>query len=115
MLGQIKLPKCTASGGPPEKIARSLRLTNLAGHFGDNIFSSYVIESWKPEPDLFVHAAEQMGFAPAECVVIEDSEVGVQAAEAANMHVFHFDPGSNSGHVNRFGSLLELPNLLRRL
>lgn len=115
MLEQVKQPKCIASGGPPEKIARSLRLTNLAHHFGDNIFSSYVIDSWKPEPDLFLHAAEQMGYAARDCVVIEDSEVGVLAARSAGMEVIHFchAPEYKQPGVQTISQLSELVELLR--
>jgi HAD superfamily hydrolase (TIGR01509 family) len=92
MLASLAQPKCIASGGPPEKIQRSLRLTKLAHHFEERIFSSYVLNSWKPEPDLFLHAASEMGFAPHDCVVIEDSEVGVRAARSAGMQVIQFCP-----------------------
>ena len=36
----------------------------------------------KPNPDMFLLAAEKMGYAPAECVVVEDSSAGVRAAVA---------------------------------
>lgn len=44
------------------------------------------VDHGKPEPDIFLAAAEQMGLAPAECVVIEDSVFGVQAAKAGGFH-----------------------------
>ena len=83
---------CVASGGPVSKIKKALSLTNLEGYFKGNIFSSYEIGSWKPEPDIFLHAAQQMGFAPEECAVVEDSAVGIQAALAANMQPVIYDP-----------------------
>jgi HAD superfamily hydrolase (TIGR01509 family) len=112
MLSQIKYAKCIASGGPLDKIQRSLRITKLAPHFGDKLFSSYELGSWKPEPNLFLHAASQMGFEPEQCVVIEDSEVGLQAAKAAGMKVFHFCPSGDSDHEVSFSDLMQLPNLL---
>ncbi|MEZ4660407.1 MAG: HAD-IA family hydrolase [Caldilineaceae bacterium] len=60
-----------------------MQLTGLAAHFGDNV-SAYDINRWKPEPHLLLHAARCMGFAPAECAVIEDSSVGVTAGLAAD-------------------------------
>jgi HAD superfamily hydrolase (TIGR01509 family) len=39
----------------------------------------------KPEPDIFLLAAERMGIAPTECVVFEDATPGIQAALAAGM------------------------------
>ncbi|WP_350287356.1 HAD family hydrolase [uncultured Croceitalea sp.] len=79
-LERNNLPKCVASSGPYEKIEQNLHTTNLLHHFGNNIFSSYEIKSWKPEPDIFLHAAAKMGFKPKECVVIEDSLDGIAAA-----------------------------------
>jgi len=43
------------------------------------------VERSKPHPDIFLHAAEKMGAAPEQCVVIEDAEKGVLAADAAGM------------------------------
>lgn len=116
MLQAIQQPKCIASGGPLEKIRRSLRITGLAKHFGENLYSSYEINSWKPKPDLFLHAAESMGYAPQDCVVIEDSKVGVEAALAAGMTVFHFGPESGielgGSGVQGFSRLEDLITLL---
>ena len=117
MLGQIQQPKCIASGGPLDKIRRSLRITGLARHFDEKLFSSYEIDSWKPEPDLFLHAASEMGFSPKDCVVVEDSEVGVQAALAAGMEVIHFSPATSSvtniPGTNQISHLEELVCFLR--
>lgn len=65
-------------------------MTGLARYFDGRVFSSYEIGSWKPEPGLFLHAAEALGFLPEHCVVVEDSEAGVQAALAARMRVLYF-------------------------
>jgi len=91
-LQKIKLPICLASSGPMLKIEMALKVTGLKKYFGDNIFSAYIIKAWKPDPKLFLVAAETMGFKPDECLVIEDSEVGVQAALAAGMKVIHYNP-----------------------
>lgn len=85
MLENAMLPMCIASSGPPEKIARSLRVTGLGRFFSDRAYSAYVVNSWKPDPGLFLHAAAAMGVEPAACLVIEDSEVGVEAARRAGM------------------------------
>lgn len=85
---RLALPFCVASSGPRAKIELSLGLTGLLSHFEGRIFSSYEIGSWKPEPDLFLHAALTLGVAPAECAVIEDSQPGVDAGVAAGMFVY---------------------------
>lgn len=94
MLESLDRPRCIASSGPPQKIAHSLKVSGLASHFGQNIYSSYVVGIWKPEPGLFLHAAQGMGYAPENCIVVEDSDVGVQAANAAGMPVLRYDPHS---------------------
>ena len=57
-----QLPVCVASSGPIKKMKKSLTVTGLISYFDDNLFSAYEINSWKPEPDLFLHAATRMGF-----------------------------------------------------
>jgi len=91
-LAQNTLSVCVASSGPIKKINKALSITGLNSYFTDNIFSSYEINSWKPDPDIFLYAAKTMGFAPKECLVIEDSEKGIQAGVAAGMKTVLFDP-----------------------
>ena len=91
-LAQINLPMCVATNGPLAKMQRALEVTNLSHYFGSNLFSAYDIESWKPDPGLFLYAAKTMGFEPQECLVIEDSRVGIQAAEAAGIKALLYDP-----------------------
>ncbi|MBB1489925.1 HAD-IA family hydrolase, partial [Oceanospirillum sp. D5] len=79
VLENLKIPFCTASSGPENKIRLNLELTGLLPFFGDNIFSCYTIQKWKPEPDVFLWAAKTMGFQPNECLVVEDSVSGVEA------------------------------------
>jgi beta-phosphoglucomutase-like phosphatase (HAD superfamily) len=74
----------------------SLRVTGLADLFND-IFSSTQVARGKPAPDLFLHAARQMNVRPEECLVIEDSIAGVQAARAAGMRVIGFVGGGHCG------------------
>ena len=90
LLKKIKVPVGVASSGPLEKIRLNLTTTNLIHFFGENIFSSYEIESWKPDPEIYLHAAKKMGFKPNECAVIEDSLPGIQAAKAGGFDVFGF-------------------------
>jgi beta-phosphoglucomutase-like phosphatase (HAD superfamily) len=76
------------------------------------------VHSWKPDPGLFLHAARTMGFAPSQCVVVEDSDVGIDAALAAGMRAMHFIPGMGArGRAGTipFGSMTQLPGLLERI
>lgn len=110
------VPYCLASSGLRERIAFALTTAGLAGRFGDRWWGSEDVAHGKPAPDLFLLAARSMGFSPAACVVIEDAEVGVQAARAAGMAVFGFaartpaDSLALADHV--FTDMAELPALL---
>lgn len=90
VLRQLQIPYCVASSGPEHKIKLNLELTGLASFFTSNVFSCFQIKKWKPEPDIFLHAAKTMGFKPEECVVIEDSLLGVEAAKRGGFDVFGF-------------------------
>ena len=89
-------PRCVASSSVLERIALSLRVTGLSDLF-DNVFSSTQVPRGKPAPDLFLHAAKSMNARPEECLVIEDSTAGVQAALAAGMRVIGFAGGGHCG------------------
>ena len=69
---------CVASSGRVEKMHATLGSAGLLALFSEVLFSATVVEHGKPAPDLFLHAAEAMGHAPAACVVVEDSLPGVQ-------------------------------------
>ncbi|PLW78434.1 HAD-IA family hydrolase [Cohaesibacter celericrescens] len=103
----IKLPKCIASSGPLKKMRHSLGLTGLAQYFEPHLFSAYEISSWKPDPDLFLHAAKAMGFEPQACLVIEDSAVGIQAAQAADMQFLLHCPKGHDLPTGYDGPVLE--------
>lgn len=106
---------CVASNAPQKKLAHALSITSLAHHFGENVFSAYDIDAWKPKPDLFLHAANQMGFKATQCAVIEDSHAGVEAALAAEMQVFHYCPKGrqpNKLHYTSFETMAELKDIL---
>ena len=90
VLDNLSIPFCVASSGPVEKIKLNLSLIGLLDKFEDKIFSCYDIQKWKPDPAVFLWAAEAMGFKPSECVVIEDSLSGVSAANNGGLDVFGF-------------------------
>ena len=65
----------------------------LLAKFGiqaDALVGAEDVKRGKPHPDLFLCAAEKLGVQPANCIVIEDSEAGIDAAKAAGMKVMHF-------------------------
>ncbi|MBZ6106935.1 HAD family hydrolase [Streptomyces olivaceus] len=108
---------CVASSGSHERIRVGHRKTGLDRWFDDGrIFSSQDVGRGKPAPDLFLYAAERMGVAPARCVVVEDSPLGVRAAVAAGMDVYGFTgmtPAARlAGATRLFGDMGDLAGLL---
>jgi beta-phosphoglucomutase family hydrolase len=77
-------PVAIASGGPREVVMRSLELSGLKPLFPVIVTANDVVHG-KPAPDMFLLAASRMGVAPTECLVFEDAEPGIKAAEAAGM------------------------------
>lgn len=67
------------------------------GNFFDNISDGHSVKRAKPAPDLFLHAASCLGIPPAECIVVEDAEAGIQAAKAAKMTVIGIGPEKRVG------------------
>ena len=90
ILDSLTCRTCVASSGRPERLKHALSLVGLYDRFHPYIFSATEVRRGKPAPDLFLHAAERMGAAPARCVVVEDSMPGVTAAVAAGMTVIGF-------------------------
>ncbi|WP_045477959.1 HAD-IA family hydrolase [Vibrio owensii] len=70
---------CVASNGPKDKIEYSLELTGLLDAFKGKVFSAFDANSWKPEPDLIMYSAMNMGFLPSDCLYIDDTPKGVEA------------------------------------
>ena len=91
---------CVASSGEVEKMRLTLGLTGLLPRFEGRMFSASMVPRGKPFPDLFLHAAEEMGVEAAECTIVEDAVPGVQAGTAAGMRVLAF---AGAGHADREG------------
>ena len=79
-----KVPMAVASNGRLANMQASLRATGLLPLF-DLIVSADDVAHGKPAPDVFLEAARRMNMAPADCVVLEDSNEGLRAASAAGM------------------------------
>ena len=92
-LNLVTAPSCVASNGSHEKMQFTLGLTGLLTRFEGRIFSASEVLLGKPAPDLFLHASSTLGYGPSDCVVVEDSVAGVQAALAADMNVIAYAGG----------------------
>lgn len=78
------IPCAIGTSTPRANVECVLELTGLAGMFRD-VAASEDVTRGKPDPEVFLKAAAKLGALPAECVVIEDAQVGIRAAKAAGM------------------------------
>lgn len=108
MLATLPVRHCVASSSQPDRIRLSLEVTGLWPHFAPNVFSASMVRNGKPAPDLFLYAARQMGVAPDDCVVVEDSPAGIAAAKAAGMRVIAFVGGGHAGPAHLRESVAKL-------
>jgi len=99
-LERAGLATCVASSGDHAKMRITLGGAGLWDRFDGRIFSATQVARGKPAPDLFLFAAERMGVAPADSVVIEDSSAGAQAARAAGMRAYGY---VGAAHTDRAG------------
>lgn len=112
------IPCCVASSGDHERIRNGLATAGLSDRFDDaRIFSADDVGRGKPWPDLFLHAAERMGFDPAVTTVVEDSPAGVQAGIAAGMHVLGYSGRTPAALLEEagartFAEMADLPELV---
>jgi HAD superfamily hydrolase (TIGR01509 family) len=92
------IPKAVASSSPTAWLRGSLERFGLAHHFGDRLFSAAEhVERGKPHPDIYLHAARELGVRPGEVLVLEDTPTGVRSARAAGMTVVGFCAGLHCG------------------
>jgi len=96
LVGKLRLPFCVASNGTRERLRLTLEAAGLLPHFDGRIYCAADVARPKPAPDLFLHAARQMGTPPSRTAVIEDTPTGARAGVAAGMTVFGFAGGTSS-------------------
>lgn len=75
-----------ASSSIRDRALNILRENGVLDYFGEFVFGKEV-EKGKPYPDIFLKACEKLGERPEDCLVLEDSEAGIQAANAAGIPV----------------------------
>jgi HAD superfamily hydrolase (TIGR01509 family) len=118
-LDTIDLPMCVASSGTHERIETALATVGLLARFDGRIFSAEDVPHGKPNPDLFLYAAERMGAEPARCLVVEDSPHGVAAAKTAGMSVIGYaglTPAERLAAADTvIGSMAHLPTTIGSL
>jgi HAD superfamily hydrolase (TIGR01509 family) len=108
LLAGLQRPFCVASSGAHDKIRLSLRAANLLDLFEGQIFSAEDVAQGKPAPDVFLLAAKHNIVDPSQCLVIEDSGLGVAAGQAAGMTTLQYLPGGDGKQADQIQQLSEL-------
>lgn len=86
-----KMPMAVATGGIPAVVNSALRSIGLDGFF-DAIVTSEDVAHGKPAPDTFLEAARRLQVEPEFCLVFEDSDMGLEAANRAGMAAVDIRP-----------------------
>lgn len=93
----LSRPKAVASSSGAAFLRHKLELGGLLAAFDPHVYSADLVGRGKPHPDIFLHAAGQLGVDPRRCIALEDSVNGVLSATAAGMEVWGFTGG---GHMD---------------
>jgi HAD superfamily hydrolase (TIGR01509 family) len=79
-----RIPFAVASGSRKDSVVGSLTTVGLLHKFDVIVTAGDYVQA-KPAPDCFLLAAQRLGVAPKDCLVFEDTQLGIQAATAAGM------------------------------
>lgn len=88
-------PLSVFSGGHEDVVRQSLAAVGILALF-DHVLTAEHVKRGKPDPEGFLLCAERMGTAPAHCLVIEDGDLGIEAAERAGMDWVRVGPAPSS-------------------
>lgn len=112
------LDMAIGSNGRHEKMEITLgHHPDIRAYFGDRIYSGQALGRLKPDPELYLHMADELGVAPETCVVIEDSPTGARAAKRAGMRCFGYEAHGEGAVLAAEGAevftdMRDLPGLL---
>lgn len=102
------LPRAIASSSTTHWIRTHLRHLGIGDAFGEHVYSGHEhVLRGKPAPDIYLHAAKQIGVAIGRCAIIEDSEVGATGAVKSGARVIGLVAGRHckDGHDQRLRAL----------
>jgi HAD superfamily hydrolase (TIGR01509 family) len=114
ILDGMRATFCLATSSSPQRLGTSLEVAGLAPYFQGKCSTASEVTNGKPAPDLLLLAAHRMNAVPAQCLVIEDSLLGVEAAQRAGMQVIRFMGGSHmrpEDHVETPRSILTIADM----
>ena len=90
------LKTAIATNATGQTVEKTLQYLPLRNFFNEHIYNIDMVNKvCKPNPDIFLHAAKSIGVDPKDCIVIEDSVHGIQAAKAAGMYCIAINTGND--------------------
>ena len=99
LMRTLDIPTAVASSATVANLRKKLDLTGLTAFFEPHVYSTELVKSGKPAPDIFLMASERLGREPRHCLVVEDSVNGVLAGVSAGMRVWGFTGGGHADHA----------------
>lgn len=99
VLALRRLGCATALSSCSKNVSKIMEVSGLDAKLFDAVVDGDMIAKCKPDPEIFLKAAELMGAPPARCVVFEDAQSGVEAAKRAGMKAFGVGPAPLEGCV----------------
>lgn len=106
---KLGFKQCIATGGVWDKTMMKIKMAGIEKYFSqDHIFTADMVRRGKPEPDLFLLAAERMGEKPENAVVIEDSLAGLMAAQKAGCLPVAFIGGDLSTDIRHIQNVKKM-------
>ncbi|HEX2978296.1 MAG TPA: HAD family phosphatase [Candidatus Babeliales bacterium] len=111
-----------ATNAHDETVAITDRALGLSKLFGEHIYPiSRVSNKGKPDPAIYLHAAEKLGMSPKDCIAIEDSAHGLAAAKSAGMFCIGINTAKRRSQLEQAHHIIEgyeelsLPHILKRV
>lgn len=104
----LGVKKAIATSSQEQTVNIILNTVPLRNYFGENIYHvDHVNKAYKPKPDVYLHAAQQLAVEPCKCIAIEDSSSGIKAAKAAGMYCIAINTGKNHKLLEQADEIVE--------
>lgn len=111
LLNRLDIPWAIVTSGSMPVASARLRAGQLPSP--KTLITAEQVKRGKPQPDAYLLGAEKLGFAPADCIVVEDAIAGIQAALAAGCPVIAVNPPAHTPQKEAIGLLLTSLEQLR--
>lgn len=107
-VAQSGLKTAIATSSEQDTVDIILEMVPLSTYFAEHIYNvDHVNKAYKPNPDVYLHAAKMLQVAPCDCIAIEDSLSGIKAAKAAGMYCIAINTGKNRELLKQADEIVE--------